>query len=223
MSYTVNDWRDHDERAAYTYYKDPDYSIYFPHEDRQLSSAIRQYLSKRNLDADIARRFGWYPARYRGPRIIIPCIRTDFKNFWQARWMDGAMDNLNLNPGVVTYKRWESPYGTRGDALCFLNMRKTELLVLVEGPMDALAAAMCGVSAVATLGVGVPGPVLAHVATLAQGHDKVLIVPDRDEMGAWIRIQSELGRMGVPTEIREPAVKDLADMAQDKREELLRG
>lgn len=184
---------------------------------------MRAYLTYRNLDYYAAtNQFGWYPATYHGPRIIVPCIRTDEFNFWQGRLIDHLVDTDHAAIGGRPWKRWDSPFGPRGDAIAYLAKPGLGILVVVEGPMDALAAAMTRVSAIATLGAGANGPALAHVALIAQRYKKVILIPDRDETGAWIKIQNSLGMMGIPTEIREPRAKDLADLSVSAREDLLR-
>lgn len=217
MSWNNDDWRRRDEQVHETQFRDSDRKILMPRIDPDLYEAMQHYMMVRRLSFDLALDFGWYPAFYKGPRIIIPCVRTDGKNFWQGRLLD------NVIAEGMMYKRWESPWGPRGDSVAYLPSRGAAIAVVVEGPMDALAAADCGVSAVATLGVGAPDPVLAHVATLVQGFNKVLIVPDNDELSAWARIQAALGSMGVHAEMRPPYAKDLAGMSAHTREELLYG
>ncbi len=212
MSYSTEDWHRADSATS----RLPSESIMLPRADETLVLAMQEYLANRSLSYTKADRCGWYPAWVHGPRIIIPCIRNDGLTFWQGRLMQETPDY---------YKRWDSPHGPRGDALCYLPEYGAKTMVIVEGPFDALGAAMAGASAIATLGIGAPGPVLAHAANIIRSgfYNKVIIIPDRDEVGAWVRIQKDLGTMGVCTEIREPWAKDLADMIPANREELIRG
>src|SRR5712691_6026985 len=212
MSWNNEDWHRADSATP----RPPSESIMLPRADETLVLAMQEYLANRSLSYTKADRCGWYPAWVHGPRIIIPCIRNDGLTFWQGRLMQETPDY---------YKRWDSPHGPRGDALCYLPEYGAKTMVIVEGPMDALAAVMAGVSAIATLGIGAPGPVLAHAANIIRSgfYTKVIIVPDRDEVGAWVRIQKDLGTMGVIAEIREPWAKDLADMIPANRDELIRG
>src|SRR2546427_2703926 len=206
MSWANEDWH----RADATSPRPPSESIMLPVLDGTLILAMQAYLEKRSLSYTEAARCGWYPAWARGPRIIIPCVRMDGLNFWQGRLMDAG----HIGCDLANLKRWDSPHGPRGDALCYLPTHGSKTMVIVEGPMDALAAAMTGVSSIATLGIGAPGPVLAHAANIVRSgfYNQVIIIPDRDEVGAWVRIQTALGTMEVMAEISETWAKELAEM-----------
>ena len=211
-------WENKDWDRANREERPPGGPVMLPLADPSLILALQEYLEKRSLSYTVADRCGWYPAWAHGPRIITPCTRDDGPTFWQGRLLDNV-------PHQGSAKRWDSPHGPRGDALCYLPAHGSRTMVVVEGPMDALAATMAGVSAIATLGIGAPGPVLAHAANIIRSgfYNQVIIIPDRDEVGAWVRIQKDLGTMGVIAEIREPWAKDLADMIPANREELIRG
>jgi hypothetical protein len=188
-------------------------SIWYPKRDGTLQEEMRNYLESRHLDYHTAIGYGWYPAQYHGARVIIPCQRTDRGNFWQGRLMD------HLATGGE--KRWDSPRGPRGDAICILENDKSGFAAVVEGPMCALAAAEEGFAAVAVLGLGVNGPVLAHTALII-GKRLGVLVPDKDAYAKWVKMQSLLGTMGVRTLIIDPSpYKDLADMPVTYRKEKL--
>ena len=148
-----------------------------------LKTAMRSYLEGRGLSYDHAIRLGgWYPATYSGPRIIIPCIRTDGGQWWQARLIETAPDIL------VPRKRWHGSHGYRGDAVSFIPAEYEKTTIIVEGPMDALAAAMCGHPAVAMLGVAPPTLVYDHIAklvALSYHKHRAIIIPDMDRLADW--------------------------------------
>ena len=209
-------WR-HEARRLLSHFVTPK-SIYMPVEAPWLLPAMVNYLVSRDLDYHLAHgQYGWYPAWYNGPRIIVPCIRTDSVGlFWQGRRIDSM-------PFAEDCKRWDSPHGPRGDALCYLrnpDVSKEGNFVIVEGPMDALAAAGCGYAAIALLGVSPPGAVLAHAATIIQQR-RAICIADRDSVPKWIKIQNQLGLMGIHTKLVIPTEKDLAKLAREQRKTFL--
>src|SRR5713226_4132736 len=109
MSWANEDWH----RADSTSPRPPSESIMLPLADISLILSMQEYLEKRSLSYTVANRCGWYPAWTHGPRIIIPCTRDDGLMFWQGR----LLDNMPHQGGA---KRWDSPHGPRGDALCYL-------------------------------------------------------------------------------------------------------
>ena len=224
MSWSTDEWRAWDKRyAAEGRYLVADLderttSTFYPDTDRSLNPAMDAYLHGRGLDAGLARRFGWYPGWYNGPRIIVPCVRSDTHSFWQGR----LIDNLTGFKYVGEYKRWDSPKGPRHDAVCYTQVGGSTL-VLVEGPFDSLAAAECGHDSIAVLGLGMSKSVVGHIASLVSGRYMArLVVPDSDAFGPWVKIQASLTNHGEAFEIRSPApYKDLAEMPILERKLLL--
>src|SRR5437899_1821018 len=127
--------------------------MYYAHEAREQSSgsvntiwpemstnerdmvACLQYLYERNLDPFLAEENGWYPSRKAADhdlRIVIPAVvRIPKQVYWQAR----AIGSSHI--------RYQSPRGPREGALIYIAAEQTEpsnKVVVVEGPMDALAA-----------------------------------------------------------------------------------
>jgi DNA primase len=100
--------------------------------------------------------------------------------------------------------------------------------IVVEGPMDALAAAGLGYQAIAILGVDPPKVVYDHVAKLvARSYmkNKAIIIPDMDRVARWQETQQELGQRGVRGELKQVPYgrKDLAECTPDERKEFLYG
>lgn len=149
----------------------------------------------------------------------MPCVRTDPYAFWQGRLIE---DN-------DSYRRWDSPRGPRGDALVYLTPTHLILegpLLVVEGPLDALAIAEFGYDVVAILGATPTGIVLNHVAGLAQARERVprvLWVPDKDAVKPAMKRQAALGTMGVLTTVQmlPGAYKDFAEIPRENRREIL--
>ena len=199
-------------------------SIYYPTADASLDSRADEYLVGRGLDPDLARGFGWYAAKYNGPRLIVPCVRTDPYAFWQGRLIDGAYNVEDTN-----YKRWDSPSGPRGDALVYLvptHLIVDAPLLIVEGPLDALAIAEHGYDVVAVLGATPPGVVLNHLASIALATrplPKVLWIPDKDAVKPAMKRQQALSNMGVLAIVQmlPGAYKDFAEIPREERKEVL--
>jgi hypothetical protein len=187
----------------------------FPAKSGALVSAAREYLIGRSLDPAVAFTAGWYPAMYSGPRLIIPCQRTD-GIFWQGR----LLENVTPPNG---YKRWDSPPGSKGDALVFLPGRRHGVPILVvEGPMDALAGASSGYPGVATLGVAPTRATVTHIAALVHSYPRTILLPDHDSVGKWVTLQGMLAQHGVYARIVELSpYKDLAEVPTDEREGFL--
>jgi hypothetical protein len=187
--------------------------VVFPAKVPKLYEHAKQYLQRRELDHGLAFRIGWYPGMHHGPRLIIPCDRNDGL-FWQGRLLENAV----ADPGE--WDRWDSPLGSKGDAIVFIK-GDPETLVVGEGPMDALAAAGLGFSAAATLGVRPTVPVINHLAGVAREYRDVILLADRDSLVDWMKWQRFLGSMGVHGDLWEPwsGYKDLAAMSIEKRKE----
>jgi hypothetical protein len=222
MSWTAEDWKREDEKYERSESSAAP-SIYYPFHDGTLDGAMFDYLEGRGLSFPLAVDYGWYPAYYNGPRVIVPCIRTDSYNFWQGRLIELASFE-GIPREDFEWKRWDSPSGPRGDALCFLPVQESNTIVLVEGPMDALAAAEAGASAVAILGATPPRSVVGHIVSLVQrgAYRRRIIVPDLDAVGPWVKLQQRLGMAGVYFQLKMDArYKDLASMPLEERKWLL--
>lgn len=202
----------------------------YPVSESQLVPYMRAYLTKRELSSSMAFVHGWYPAYHNGPRIIIPCDRSDGEVFWQGRLIDGAP---SMEVGEL--KRWDSPHGSRGDAICILPSlnKKCKYLGVVEGPMDALALldAGSGVGAIALLGLTPPKAVWRRLGNIicylqrVHGLGEVICFADADQVPQWVhnmdRIKSHCDphtrvKLVIPT-----LTKDVAAMKRDERSQFL--
>lgn len=176
---------------------------------------MKAYLRKRGLSHPLAEHNGWYPAvdRYATHRIVIPA--QSLVNTWpyyQAR----AMDN---NP-----KRYDSPSAPRGDALviCHPSDSTHEYVVLVEGPMDALAAAECGYTSIALMGNTPNDAVLTHVREVAKPYRGIIVLSDVDAISEAVEVTHRLWTAGSIAVLRPiNGYKDLAEVPYEKRQAII--
>ena len=138
---------------------------------------VDKYLSSRLLSPLLAKRNGWYPSRDAGDaalRVVIPCTNSLRYNYWQARAIDKWVSI-----------RYQSPRCARTDSIVVVypDVISSNSVVIVEGPMDALAAAMLGFKAVAVMGNTPSNSVLDFLVREVAG-TKYLLVADSDAPSA---------------------------------------
>lgn len=141
-------------------------------------------------------------------RVVIPCLSTDPRNkFWQARLIYGH------GP------RYQSPHASRGDAIVYVRpLSPLRGSVLVEGPMDALAAAEAGYLGFAWMGM-VPSDAMLALAKLL-GTPPWIVVPDAgtEAEAAAVRVWHHFSHA---TLVLPYPFKDLAEAPLEARKELL--
>jgi len=180
-----------------------------------LVADMQRYLLGRRLDYGVATHNGWYPSNQAGdtlPRVVIPGTMTSRGLFWQARTVVGGEP------------RYQSPGGERNGAVIVVRpYAATDRAVVVEGPMDALVAAMGGQLGIAVMG-NTPGMVVLETVAgcLRPGIRRVLFVPDLDSPGAFAVALGVLAAGGFQCEIRIPPQKDLAACDDGQRKDVLR-
>lgn len=179
-----------------------------------------QYMSDRGLSWALAEASGWYPSRKAGDnflRIVIPALTTKQGHvYWQARAISKNV-----------YIRYQSPKGPRHGALvrvrAFPEGEPTLEVVIVEGPMDALAVAECGYDSVALMGMS-PGPdALVHLAKLVDLRP-ALIVLDNEQAAQSnaSEIAMRLASRGSAAHVEKLRyVKDIAAMKHKDRQSWL--
>ena len=196
----------------------------FPALDPNHQVSMDDYLEKRGLNYLLARANGWYPSTSAGdiePRIVIPALSLiEGHNFWQARAMVYRGEDV---------KRYQSPYGSRMDALIFVAPRSLHTIklggwhkaIIVEGPMDALAAAGEGYLGIALMGNTPSEAVLEHLVRVVQ-HRPTIILADSDAVAEAALLAGKLAAAGAYT-ILKPCRgwKDLADVPKSMRAVLL--
>lgn len=185
----------------------------FPSEDWP---EFTRYLKRRNLDPALARANGWFPSRCAGDselRIVIPGTETDRGVFWQAR---------AVSRGVA--KRYESPHGSSGDSIIVVYPAdySTTRAVVVEGPTDALAAAMEGWVGYALMGNTPSGERLDHLFRRLVASETVKALSDRDAEGHMGIVVGYLTGRGVRCIMITPEPhKDLAEANREERRSIL--
>ena len=186
--------------------------------DAQDWAEVALYLVGRGLDPALALRNGWYASRAATDtelRVVIPCTSANLTNkYWQARLARETKEKLP--------PRYQSPVGvTRGDALAVVLPRDAGWrgTVLVEGPMDALAAAEVGYMGIGWMGTD-PGqlPIDFARTLLVKGQPRY-VVSDRDAISAAVRIWSQFVGAFL---INPTPYKDLAAMPFEEREDFFR-
>lgn len=173
---------------------------------------LKDYLWNRNLSASLARVNGWYPAYYRGSiRVIIPCSNSRGLVYFQGRDITGAAEI-----------RYASPPVSRDDSIVLVWPKEdAKGMVIVEGPMDALAAADIGFLGAALMGNQPTQEVIDHLVRYARAFSPVLVLPDMDALVFGPNVLCGLSQQGVSGMILNPYKKDLADMTPAERKSIL--
>lgn len=189
-----------------------------PERNEKFKPDMRRYLRSRGLNPGVAEGNGWYPSSSAGDgyaRIVIPATGSSPQNmYWQARLIG---ENGDSKRDI----RWQSPNASRGDAVIVVYGGPSKGGVVVEGPMDALAAAGAGYVGVALMGMNPPMTVFDWVATLLRG-EKVKVVMDLDQPEAANYILVALADRGLRCSLVSPyPFKDLAEAPVNDRISLL--
>lgn len=193
----------------------PTKPVVLPPLSASLWGRMRDYLDGRGLSFKLAIDNGWYPSLVYGtPRVIIPA--QTLKNTWPY-YQGRAMDDNPL--------RYDSPSAPRGDALAVVYPKKTgERLVIVEGPMDALAAAQVGVVGVALMGNTPNDEVIDHLLSIARDYKFITALSDIDATSEVINVTSTLWTHGLFCKfVPIPRYKDLAVVPVECRLDVIRG
>lgn len=181
--------------------------------------AAHNYLTERNLDKALARFNGWYVSTEAGDRytrIVIPAVTHKAGHaYWQARDVTGK-----------AFIRYQSPEGPRHEALVRVETKDTPKGVLiVEGPMDALAGAGEGYLSYALMGMQPSKATLMHLALLVEDNrcQNVLVLLDRDSAQHATAVSTFLCSQGyfAQSNCLPGPEKDLAQCQPQKREVFL--
>lgn len=186
--------------------------------DHDARLLCNEYLLKRELDPVLAQENGWFPSRGAGDsflRIVIPAQTHKTGHvYWQARDVTGK-----------AFLRYQSPKGPRHEALAKVVPNGFALgNVIVEGPLDALAAAMEGCIGFALMGMKPSQATLMHLALLL--HDRpmsnTIVCLDRGEGANATKVALFLATQGLSVAVNELPEKDLAQCLPSKRRKFLR-
>ncbi len=191
--------------------------VVLPQMNKSLYPLMIEYLRGRDLSYVIASENGWYPTidRYRWPRVVIPA--SSLKNSWpyyQARLIVDAPEDV---------KRYMSPSAPRGDALAIVFPNKCTMgSIIVEGPMDALAAAGMGYVGIGLMGNTPNQAVLDHIEEIVKTYGTCFVIPDRDAFQEGVEITAELWTRGIKCTLKRiSGGKDLAKLSPKQRADLI--
>lgn len=191
--------------------------VVLPVLDRDLFPLMYRYLTDRSLPYDLAISNGWYPTlEYDNfPRVVISASsRVNAWPYYQARLIVAAPS---------TIKRYVSPSAPRGDALVLV-FPKYEALgsIVVEGPMDALAAAGMGYVGVGLMGNTPNSAVLDHIEEVIKIYGDCYVIPDRDAFQEGVYITAKLWVRGIRCTLKTiQGAKDLAELSPERRKTLV--
>ena len=179
-----------------------------------------EYFWERKLENNVAVANGWYESCCAGDterRIVIPAMTHKPGHvYWQAR---------AVSPKA--YLRYTSPKGPRHEAIVVVHPNdvcgRPFGNVIVEGPMDALAAAGEGYSGYALMGMQPSKATLYHLALLLRDRQPTLVLLDRDSGAYGIPIVAFLASnsYNVRLATMPGPEKDLAECAPELRSKLL--
>jgi len=191
----------------------------YPIETKSLRILMKEYLRERDLSYLVATKTNaWYPTKALDsvPRIVVPASNLEGSRFWQARAM------------VPTPFRWMSAKGSKAGSIVVVwpeEIKTTMKMVVVEGPMDALAAATTGHLGLAAMGKINLKDVIDYIRRgfrfVVDSTGMIIIVPDMDSPDFGAKAAKELALSGIRSEVRMPDFEDLAAMKKKQRVLLL--
>lgn len=187
----------------------------FPDYKEEVEDRCRSYFRSRHLNWKLAALNGWYPTRTDVERVVIPCNNSEGTVYYQARALD-----------FITKLRYDSPVAPRGDSHVLVYPHKTlkGSAVIVEGPMDALAAADFGYLGIAVMGNN-PSAEMLDLIVKRYGKSWVpfLIVPDKDCLTFGAGLVSQFAARGVKSRmVMLPNAKDICEMTLAQREKFFK-
>lgn len=181
---------------------------------------MKVYLKERDLSYVVASETNqWYPTKHLDgiPRIVVPAQSIDGAEFWQARAMIPTLET----------KRWRSATGSKEGSIVVCWPKKilgSMKLIIVEGPMDALAAATAEHLGFAAMGKINLKDVIAYIKAEYRFHidyGQIVIVPDLDYPDFGAEACRELALVQIHSQVRLPESEDLAAMKNTARKKLL--
>lgn len=172
----------------------------------------REYLRQRRIDFETAYLTGVYPSNMDCLRAVLPCVsRKEGHAYYQARAI----------PSHATV-RYRSPMGARHGALfCADSVSESSpFLCLVEGPMDALALASCGVDSIALMGISPDEETRHHVIHRLKVNPRPVVIMFDNEDEAQSKASElalYLASYGFPSRVFIPKSKDFAASSDSER------
>ena len=198
----------------------PSIPAWLPKLNSKLWDQMDFYLTHRELSCPTAKFNSWYPSTNAGDdyqRIVMPATNSKGWAYWQARLMETATPEI---------KRYQSPAVPREDSVIIVWPEKSDhmpVLVLTEGPMDALAAATCGVPGIAVMGLHPSDMAIQFIKTkLANYVQHITFFADRDALPEAVQLSRRMAQQGLVISVSTPTpYKDLAAMPLQKRTDVL--
>ena len=189
---------------------------WLPKINHKLWTQMEFYLTHRELSYPTAKFNGWYPSSEAGDnyaRVVMPATNSKGWSYWQARLIEKA------EPVV---KRYQSPAVSRDDSIIIVWPEKSDhmpVLILTEGPMDALAAATCGIPGIAFMGLHPSDEAIQLIrTTMAVYVQHVTFFADRDALPEAIKLSNRMAQRGLAITVSHTTpYKDLAAMPLQKR------
>jgi hypothetical protein len=188
----------------------------FPSFQVEHLPVMHQYIDARKLSFQLAIDNGWYPYASdfdRELRICIPCSNSLNIPYWQGRLIFGHG------------KRYDSPSASREDSIVIVWPEDgfgVKGSVIVEGPLDALAAAGEGYLGIGLMGNKPNEQVMDFVIESVQHFQPIIIVPDLDTPQMGIDLLHAFRAAALSASLRLPTKKDIAEMTRAERKVLLR-
>jgi len=190
-----------------------------PLKEQWALDMMREYLEGRGLSYERALENGCFTISRKGKRLYIPA-RSLIQGhvYWQARTIEQHC------------VRWDSPAVPRRDALIVMygplkDKAGLDRLVIVEGPMDALAVASLDLHiGIALMGISPSQEALDHVFHYVRCFNPrdIVCVADKDQIGGMCKVQGYLAMRQVASRLVVPlAHKDIACYSVEERKVLL--
>lgn len=197
-------------------------SVSLPVFAPDLTFSFAQYLTKRGLNVRLAEDNLWFPSRHAGdriPRIVIPCSTSSGRIYWQARSM------------IQTKIRYQSPPVKRDDALVITFPNQgiynalqgyTQKVIIVEGPLDALAVSGVGYTGIGLMGNRPPKVVLDRLVNMFRDTEQdIYLFADSDAISEMSNVMTKLSSEGLRVKlIYRTGYKDAASIPLDDRREI---
>lgn len=187
-----------------------------PQLNPDLWPMMQTYLKSRELDFECAKANLWYPSSTAGDgvnRIVMPATNLRGCAYWQARAMGKEEP------------RYQSPSVPRSDSVIQVYPLNTDwlpMLIISEGPMDALAAATHGIRAIALMGLSPTDDTLATVKTFMEDVKHTMFFADRDALPETVELLRRCLKLNIHFTISSPEpYKDLAAIPKSKRNSIL--
>ncbi len=200
----------------------------YPEESRRLLPAMKAYLHGRRLSYTTAKGNYWYATAEikeedPTPRVTIPCVNPFGRPYWQGRAM---LSSHKLRYRSAKGGRFQSIVVVWPSYVNFIEVvskKERKPVVIIEGPMDALAAAGMGYLSISTMGALFSEYALIYLDRNVPKDIPVIIIPDVDCLDFGVSVVKLLSIAGRKCVMRvSEEGDDLAAASNKERKHLLR-